>query len=227
VCATGSIGQFTWAQPNLPTNTPRAYLWNTGGTAQTYLVSQSGKYKVTVTKNNCSNKDSMNIAYELLPRFTLGTDRLICPAETIVLQPALNPLWQLLWQDGRNSTTYSVTQPGLYYLDATTRCGTVRDEVLFTKGLCKVYIPNAFTPNGDWRNDIFKVYGTEQVTAFHLQIFNRYGQLVFETRDKNKGWDGRINGQWVNNGGYAYVCMYMELNGVKDEVMKGVVLVVR
>jgi gliding motility-associated-like protein len=90
-----------------------------------------------------------------------------------------------------------------------------------------VYIPNAFTPNSDGRNDVLRVYGTERVTVFHLQIFNRYGQLVFETRDKNKGWDGRFNGQWVNNGGYAYVCRYRELNGAKDEVIKGVVLIIR
>jgi gliding motility-associated-like protein len=208
-------------------NPGSTYLWNNGSTAQTYLVRQPGMYKVTVTKNNCSSRDSINIVYELLPRFTLGTDRLICPGETIVLQPAVNQLWQLLWQDGSTGSNYSVTQLGLYYLDATARCGTVRDEVLFTKGLCKVYIPNAFTPNGDGRNDVLRVYGTEQLTAFHLQIFNRYGQLVFETRDKNKGWDGRINGQWVNNGGYVYVCRYREQNNSVEKMLKGTVLVIR
>jgi gliding motility-associated-like protein len=208
-------------------NPGSSWLWNTGSIAQTYLVSQSGLYKLTVTKNNCSNKDSINIAYELKPRFTLGADRLICPGQIITLQPALDPLWQLLWQDGSGSKTYSVAQPGLYYLDATTRCGTVREDIIFTRGLCKVNIPNAFTPNGDGRNDVLKALGTEIVTNFNLKIFNRYGQLVFETKDKAKGWDGRFNGQRANNDAYTYICTYRELNGTKDAMLKGVVLVMR
>jgi gliding motility-associated-like protein len=208
-------------------NPGSSWLWNTGSNGHTYLVSQSGFYKVTVTKNNCSSKDSINIAYELRPRFSLGTDRLICPGEIITLQPVLDPLWQLLWQDGSGAITYRVAQPGLYYLDAITRCGTTREDILFTRGLCKVNIPNAFTPNGDGLNDVLKALGTEVVTNFTLKIYNRYGQLVFETRDKNKGWDGRIDGQRVNNGAYAYICTYRELNGTKDELLKGTVLVIQ
>jgi gliding motility-associated-like protein len=188
---------------------------------------QSALYKVTVTKNNCISKDSINIAYELKPRFTLGADRLICPGEIITLQPVLDPLWRLLWQDGSGAIIYRVSQPGLYYLDATTRCGTTREDILFTRGLCKVNIPNAFTPNGDGRNDILKALGTEVVTNFNLKIFNRYGQLVFESADKAKGWDGRISGQRANNGAYTYICTYRELNSTKNAMLKGVVMVMR
>ena len=208
-------------------NPGSAWVWSTGSLAQTYRVSQAGLYKVTVTNNNCSSTDSINIAYELLPRFTLGADRLICPGEIIPLQPALNPVWQLTWQDGSGATTYPVTQPGLYYLDATTRCGTIREDIVFTRGLCKVNIPNAFTPNDDGRNDVLKALGTEVVTNFNLKIFNRYGQLVFESKNKNSGWDGRFNGQMVNNGTYTYICRYQELNGTKEQVLKGTVLVMR
>jgi gliding motility-associated-like protein len=206
-------------------NPGSGYLWNTGSTGQTYLVSQAGLYSVTVTNNHCVNKDSITIAYESKPSFSLGADKLICPGETVTLQPAVNPLWQLLWQDGSTANTYKVTQPGLYYLDATASCGTTRDEILFTKGFCKVYIPNAFTPNGDGRNDLLKVYGTELVIIFHLQIFNRYGQLVFETRDKNKGWDGRLNGQVVNNGAYIYTLTYQEQGGLVQNIAGSILLI--
>lgn len=207
-------------------NPNSGYLWNTGSTGQTYLVSQAGLYSVTVTSSNCVNKDSIAIAYELKPRFSLGNDKLICPGETVTLQPTVNPLWQLLWQDGSTDNIYTVTQPGLYYLDATARCGATRDEILFTKGLCKVYIPNAFTPNGDGRNDLLKVYGTELVSNFHLQIFNRYGQLVFETKDKNKAWDGRLNGKMVNNGAYIYTLNYQGQGGLGQKIA-GSILIIR
>jgi gliding motility-associated-like protein len=203
-----------------------SYLWSNGSTSGTLLVNEAGNYGVAVTLNGCTSKDSISIAYELLPRFSLGVDKLICTGETITLQPTVNPLWQLLWQDGSNGATYSVTKPGLYYLDATTRCGTVRDEVLFTQGLCKVYIPNAFTPNGDGRNDVLKVLGTALVTNFNFKIFNRYGQLVFETKDKNKGWDGLSQGRQVNNGTYIYNCSYQLQNGT-IETITGTLVVMR
>jgi gliding motility-associated-like protein len=208
-------------------NPGSSYLWSTGSQAQSIAAGTAGQYAVTITKAGCISSDTINIAIELRPRFTLGADRLICPGETITLQPALNPLWQLLWQDGSRAATYPVTQPGLYYLDATTRCGTIREDIVFTKGLCKVNIPNAFTPNGDGLNDVLKALGTEVVTNFNLKIFNRYGQLVFESKDKNIGWDGRFNGQRANNGAYTCICTYRELNGTKEQMIKGVVLVIR
>jgi gliding motility-associated-like protein len=59
------------------------------------------------------------------------------------------------------------------------------------------------------------------------KIFNRYGQLIFESKDKNIGWHGRFGGQRANISAYTYVCTYPELNGTKDAMLKGVVLVIR
>jgi gliding motility-associated-like protein len=67
-----------------------------------------------------------------------------------------------------------------------------------------VSIPNAFTPNGDGLNDRFLVFG-EDITAFHLQVFNRWGELVFESFDQDAGWDGRFNGIDQRLEVYAYV----------------------
>ncbi|HEU4716435.1 MAG TPA: PKD domain-containing protein, partial [Bacteroidia bacterium] len=56
-----------------------------------------------------------------------------------------------------------------------------------------LFIPNAFTPNGDGKNDVFLAYGNE-VSAFHMMMFDRWGNMIFESNDINKGWDGRGNG---------------------------------
>lgn len=56
-----------------------------------------------------------------------------------------------------------------------------------------LYVPNTFTPNGDGKNDIFFAYG-EFVDDFHMMVFDRWGNLIFESRDIYKGWDGRVNG---------------------------------
>lgn len=56
-----------------------------------------------------------------------------------------------------------------------------------------LYVPNTFTPNGDGQNDIFYAYG-EFVDEFHMMVFDRWGNLIFESYDIYKGWDGRVQG---------------------------------
>ena len=77
-------------------------------------------------------------------------------------------------------------------------------NIEFIKGLCHIYVPNAFSPNGDVKNDVFKVAGTEMISVFDLQIYNRYGQLVYQTTDKTKGWDGTFTGLPLPSDDYWY-----------------------
>ena len=72
------------------------------------------------------------------------------------------------------------------------------------------YIPNAFTPNGDGHNDKFRIVGlpVENITRFNMQIFNRWGQLVFTTSDILEGWDGTRAGMACPEGMYFWVIYY-------------------
>jgi gliding motility-associated-like protein len=152
---------------------------------------------------------------------------MICAGNTITLAPVVDPAWQLLWQDGTKGPVYNIAQIGTYSLSATNNCGTTTDAIQITKGLCSVYIPNAFTPNGDSKNDLFKIFGTELITAFNLKIFNRYGQIVFETADKNKGWDGKLNGKDSPAGGFIYLLAYKENGAPELKQVKGSFVLIR
>lgn len=66
-----------------------------------------------------------------------------------------------------------------------------------------IYIPNTFTPNGDGLNDTFGVAG-EAIQDFDMKIFNRWGQLIYETTNANERWDGTFLGQKVPSGTYVY-----------------------
>jgi gliding motility-associated-like protein len=66
-----------------------------------------------------------------------------------------------------------------------------------------IYIPNSFTPNGDGLNDTFGVYG-EAIKDFRIQVFNRWGQLIFESSDVTQRWNGVFDGQQVPQGSYVY-----------------------
>ncbi|MGC4104473.1 gliding motility-associated C-terminal domain-containing protein [Ferruginibacter sp.] len=203
------------------------YQWQDGNANPIYTVKQQGIYTVKLDLNGCKRSDTVKINYNLKPVFTLGPDQLICPTNTITLAPVLDPSWQLLWQDGTRAATYNITQTGTYSLTATNTCGSTTDAIQITKGICSIYIPNAFTPNGDARNDEFKVFGTDLVTTFNLKIFNRYGQVVFETADKNKGWDGRLNGQPSPGGGFVYFLTYKESTDPQPKQLKGSFILIR
>lgn len=69
---------------------------------------------------------------------------------------------------------------------------------------CNIYIPSAFTPNGDGFNNNFKVYSYEPIGDFTLLIFNRWGECVFSTHNQANGWDGMFKGQPCEDGVYVY-----------------------
>jgi gliding motility-associated-like protein len=89
-----------------------------------------------------------------------------------------------------------------------------------------VQFPNAFTPNNDGLNDVFrpKVYG--HVVKYHLLIYNRNGEKVFETFDYNKGWDGRVNGTEQQTTVFVWALTY-QLEGKAQENKRGIITLIR
>ena len=90
--------------------------------------------------------------------------------------------------------------------------------------ICNPYIPNAFSPNGDGRNDLFQVYNTCPIEGFHVEVYNRWGGLVYESDDIQSGWDGKQNGQNAAGGVYVYA-VTIEENGTEKTISGEVVLV--
>lgn len=203
------------------------YQWQDGSTNSNYTVTGPGVYSAVVTMDGCIAKDTIHINYKHKPSFSLGEDQLICNGKHIVLSPAVDPLWQLLWQDGSSSINYTVTQPGIYTLNATNVCGSTTDEVIIKETVCDIYVPAVFTPNGDNLNDIFKVLGTELIADFDLKIYNRYGQKVFESKNTDLGWNGKWNGTDQSTGTYVWTLAYRKMNQNKTTQLKGFILLVR
>lgn len=77
----------------------------------------------------------------------------------------------------------------------------------------EIYVPTAFTPNGDGLNDILKVFPVGLKSFKYFAIYNRYGELVFYTKDPVVGWDGKINGKDQNTGTYTWVAIGIDFKG--------------
>ena len=85
-----------------------------------------------------------------------------------------------------------------------------------------VYIPNTFTPNNDGINDVFNVKGIGlKQEGYYMEIFDRWGTLVFSTKDLNKGWDGTVKGVKAEDGVYIYKVKVVGDNGIGKKEFKG------
>lgn len=121
-------------------------------------------------------------------------------------------------------TFYYVTAINQYGCKATDR---LRIRVIEDCEGKMVYVPNTFTPNGDGQNDVVKVFGPGVSSVKQVRIFNRWGQLVFETNDPaNIGWDGTYKGQELNPGVFVY---YMDVECINGErtIKKGDITLLR
>ncbi|MCX6245066.1 MAG: gliding motility-associated C-terminal domain-containing protein [Bacteroidetes bacterium] len=136
----------------------------------------------------------------------LGSDRIICPGETITLH-ATYSIATYLWQDASTDSTLTVTEPGNYWVHVTYDLCTVGDTVVINECPAELIFPSAFTPNGDGLNDFFRPRGIS-IAKFHLMIFDRWGQMLFQTDDMERGWDGAAAGVICPAGTYTYTATY-------------------
>lgn len=113
-----------------------------------------------------------------------------------------------VWQDGSTGGTYLITQPGTYYVDIHSPACSYSDTIIVESAECfdcKVFVPTAFTPNGDGVNDEFRLQANCELINYRLQIFDRWGKRHFESVDIDVSW----NGADVNKGGtYTYSLEY-------------------
>jgi gliding motility-associated-like protein len=108
--------------------------------------------------------------------------------------------------------------------DTTFKAIAVLDELIY-------YVPNTFTPNGDDFNNTFKAvfYSGYQEDDFQMLIFNRWGQLIFESHDSSKGWNGRygVDGELCSDGMYIWKIHFKETNIDKEHIITGHVLLTK
>jgi gliding motility-associated-like protein len=102
-----------------------------------------------------------------------------------------------------------------------------KDIRLALEGSCDtVYFPSAFTPNNDGRNDLFRGSGNRAIQNFHLVVYNRWGQKVYETNNIMNGWDGKLGGIDQASGLYIWIASYATKDGVAKK-RKGTMVLIR
>jgi gliding motility-associated-like protein len=192
------------------------------------MVNKKGIYSVTVAANGCDTTGKITVNYTTKPVVNLGNDTTLCNTEQLLLDAAYSQS-SYLWQDGSTGATYAVGKGGLYFVDVSNICGSAKDSITvqYQACACEFYIPSAFTPNGDGKNDVFKPSYKCLFTNYRLNIFNRYGQRMFVSQNADIGWDGTSGGQQEQSGVYVWEISYTDTLTGKMVKKTGTVVLVR
>lgn len=203
ISASGAI-TYTWSSGTSPST----------GNAVTVTPATSTSYTVTGTdQNGCSASSAITVT-PVTPAAT-ANDVTINQGDTITLNISSNGIYYQ-WRpaNGLSCTNcnHPTASPGTttkYYVTITYANGcTIKDSVKVTvKDKCgEIYVPTAFSPNGDNENDVWyvKTLNNNCIRTMKLEIYDRWGNLVFLSTDITKGWDGRLLGRELNSDVFVY-----------------------
>jgi gliding motility-associated-like protein len=198
----------------------KKYLWQDASTLSSFLVTSPGIFRVIAT-DSCGNifRDSIIIS-PVDTTLNLPASTEICATDTAFFKLP-NTISNISWQPTSNTILRNKTLlffPGqttnyTIFAEAALNC-FVAKWLTVKVNICpqQFFMPNSFTPNNDGINDIFKPSITGSLQFYNLTIFNRYGQKIFETRDRSKGWDGTIKQAVQPIGTYVWNCTYQFAN---------------
>jgi len=240
----GSCINFT----DTSSGAPVSWLWDFGTNASpitstdqnpsTICFNTVGVFTIQLTVTNAageSNSTTNSITVFDLPTITAFHDTLIDLGGEAQLSSSTATFGDLLWTPSTYyidcdtcSTTYAQPQLNTDYIATITDpngCAaqdTVKVRVNFIEG---IGVPQAFSPNADGNNDqlVVKGFGLEKMK---FTVYNRYGQLVFQTDNQNHGWDGSFNGRPENPGVFVWTLEYTLLNNTTGS-QKGNITLIR
>lgn len=165
-----------------------------------------------------------------IPNINLGNDTSVCPGNGVIRLRNNNSVaaQKYEWSTGDTTSSILVRHEGNYWVKAKNGDCSASDSITVNKA-CYIDIPNAFTPGAG--NDVDGYFLPRQllsrsVVTFEMKIFDRWGQLVFETEKTNgRGWDGKFNGQDMPFGVYVYLIKVSFANGVNETYQGNVTLI--
>lgn len=181
--------------------------WPDGSTGLDYFTSDGGVVIVNASNGPCYVEDSAQVTITEIPYINIVGDSVLCDGATINLGAQGGNYSFLRWSTGDTSQVISITEPGFYQVGVEGNCGVAVDRAEIELADCEeaVFIPNAFTPDGDGINDVLSI-STKNIASFSIEIFDRWGRIVYASKDPEMKWLGDIldDGYYAPNGLYHY-----------------------
>lgn len=202
-------------------------VWATGETEEEINIDTPGQYSAAATNSaGCTTNATILVNALSLPNIQPLDDLVKCIGDAAIVTARSSDNGNLLWSDSTRGKTIRIQNAGLYAVQLTNSCGTTTREFRVEEEECfdQFYLPNAFTPDGDGLNDLYKGQ-IDNYLSFELMIFNRQGEMVFETTDPEEGWNGSYrNGDFYCPAG-VYAVRY-SIDFGENAILEKVALVV-
>ncbi len=197
-----------------------AYTWNTGESTRNLEVEEQGLYWLDVFNGTCSSRDSILINYRPDVLVELGTGHHLCPDDSgLVRLDAGKGFETYRWTPTGDTTQWiDVRKTGEYFVVVNDFHGCPGKDGTYVERRCPVFLelPNAFSPNGDGINDLLIIPSSDAL-EYRLRIYNRWGQLVFQSDKPEQSWDGKYKGKPVQEDVYVMVLNY---KGYVDGILR-------
>jgi gliding motility-associated-like protein len=206
------------------------FLWSNGSTESSISVSSPGVYYYSAANECGQASDTTVVDFVPEPNPQLGNDTLLCEGEFVLLQSGGGA--QVLWSDGSTGNTLLVGSAGNYWVAVSNSCGALGTDSLsinIDQCACNIFVPDAFTPNNDLINDVFLPISGCAALYYQMEIFDRWGKLLFSTFDITQGWEGTINGEEAPSNVYIVRIIYqpsLSKNNRKQEI-RGTINLIR
>jgi gliding motility-associated-like protein len=206
-----------------------SYEWSTNEVTETITISSEGVYSVTGT-NQYGCETTSSITFTTAPNFELDLNSpvyfddynvTINGATDGSINLTVNPIgaYTYLWSNGQTTEDLSNIAGGAYTVTVTNEFGCSEEGSIFVKEPEAIKLPNTFSPNGDGYNDFYVIRGIQGYPESQLDIFNRWGNLVYSKKGYTNDWNGLSNsGNELPDGTYFIV---VDLNMEGKENVKG------
>ncbi|MEL6865781.1 MAG: PKD domain-containing protein, partial [Bacteroidota bacterium] len=198
-------------------------------------------YNLVVTNQfGCTDSEILDIeVFDFQPPLSIFLESdTIVEGQTITLEATESEDYTYSWAPAAEVSDPTIYNPTATPLETTDYAVSIVDasgcrneaqvRVVVLNPLCEppfIFVPTAFTPNDDGENDFVQVFGTS-IDEVYFAIYNRWGQKVFETRDKDQAWDGRFEGQLLNSDVFGYYLEVLCIGG-DEYVQKGNITLIR
>lgn len=206
-----------------------------------YTVFNAKDIELIVSNGFCADTSTATVMLdnELKAAFTVIPDN--CPQEPVAFTSASSgKITQHTWDfgDGRfgsgentshnyarppRETTYNVR----YTVTDSFGCSKTVEKPVTIYISCNIAVPNAFSPNGNRKNDFLYPLNAVKADKLEFTVYNRWGQMVFRTNNWKQGWDGRLNGQLQPPGTYVWLLRYVNRDTKKLVEVRGYSILVR
>ena len=193
-----------------------AYDWTWEGfaAADSVEVVSEGDWTVVAidTTTFCTSAAITEAEVNTLPSILLPEQGVICDDTALVIEGESLGSDTTYWGTGEEGNSITVVIPDIYTFIAENECGTNQQDIEVVAGLCNcpLYVPNSFTPDLDGMNEIFVPSVSCDVEFYRFAVYNRWGEVIFETNEIGKGWNGSGKGEshWVPNDVYVWQVTY-------------------